>query len=371
MAGRAGKFTAKTGKVYTYEEVRTLVNHINLRQRYEDAVELTGKQGEHMARKLKGTTKNPLKKAARKVLEGRQAVDNEARFALTVQNLMDGLSIEDAAQEVGTYLFHYNETPTFFREYVRRLIPFATFTHKNIKLNAQLLRKHPGMVINRIKPFRGTDEDNSQMVKWEAEGLKLRLERDGKTARVITGIDLPLRNLDFLWRGNTTDTMSAAIGMLTPAIKAPLEWVTEKDFFTGRGLTRKDNAMIGMGIEYVNPPQGVKDWLGYKKEVDDAGRPRYSFDGKRLHLLTNSWIFSRIISTSDRQFREYMKNGDMNFMRAALDVTTGLRMKDLNLDEQKARMYGLRIREIQDALARRGVLPQFTTTGKTPQELEP
>ena len=46
-------------------------------------------------------------------------------------------------------------------------------------LQAKMLRKNPGMVINEIKPFRGRKDENESLVKWEAEGLKIRLDRDG------------------------------------------------------------------------------------------------------------------------------------------------------------------------------------------------
>jgi hypothetical protein len=104
----------------------------------------------------------------------------------------------------------------------------------------------------------------------------------------------------------------------------------------------------------------MQDWFGYKKEPDAAGRPKYTFDGKRFTLVFQSWMFSRIVSTSDRQFREYLEGqaGTGN-AGAILDFLTGLRAKDLNLTDQQERIIRERTRAAQDALQRRGVGAEF------------
>ena len=378
MSGAEGFLPmGKTGRVLSYEHVRELINSTNIEQRMEDLVEMVGEGNRRSPISgMTETTKEGVRRfrgkggPVKRLLKARNAMDNESRNALAIQNLIDGLSIDDASQAVGEYLFHYNELSPVMREIVRRFIPFATFAHKNIKQKASLLLKNPGMFANRYKPFRGRDSENSAMVKWEGEAMKIRLNRDGKTVETITGFDMPLRNLDFMWRGNLKDTLRSGIGMMNPIIKAGVEMASGVDMFTGRDLTRRDHAFVGMGIEKMNPPQAVKNWLGYKKEVDAAGRPKYSFDGERVYLLTNSWIFSRIMSTTDRQFREYIKDGGMEWSKVALDVGTGVRRRSIDMNEQELRKLGMRIRELQDVLARRGVLKKFEVTGKTPQELE-
>ena len=124
--------------------------------------------------------------------------------------------------------------------------------------------------------------------------------------------------------------------------------------FTNRDLTRTQSGSVGRAVEAFNFPRPIKDWMGYKKEVDAAGRPKYTFDGQRFNLLFRSWMFSRLVSTSDRAYREYA--ADANWQRALLDFSTGLRVKDLDLDEQQARRLQFRIRQLKESLVRRGVM---------------
>ena len=254
------------------------------------------------------------------------------------------------------------------------MIPFYTFTRKNIERQWKTLKSKPGLALNQVKPFRGRTDENEQMISWEAEALKIRLDRDGKTVHMLTGIDLPLRNLDTIWAGGAGETGRRIFGMLSPMIKTPIEMITGRDFFTGGDLKRTRGDALGRVIEHSSTPKPLRDWLGYKKEYDEAGRPTYTFDGTRYALLVKSWAFSRAFSTSDRVFREYSE--DTNINRALLDFMTGIRLKDIDLDEQGKRKLERRIRQLQDSLVRRGALRQYSRPyeprqrGTRPTELQ-
>jgi hypothetical protein len=156
--------------------------------------------------------------------------------------------------------------------------------------------------------------------------------------------------------------------MVTPIIKTVPEILLNQDFFLGRDLTRTQSNAVGSAIEGLRTPAPIKNWLGYKKEHDAAGRPRYTFDGRRFTLLFRSWMLSRAISTSDRQFRDNMGKGGVEWQRMTLDLLTGIREKELNMTEQMERRYRERVRQLEDSLARRGVMGRFTKTFQ-PKEL--
>jgi hypothetical protein len=150
--------------------------------------------------------------------------------------------------------------------------------------------------------------------------------------------------------------------MITPIIKTVPELLLNQDFFLGRDLTRTQSNAVGAAIDYLPTPGPLKDWLGYKKTLDEAGRPRYSFDGRRFTLVFRSWMFSRAVSTADRQFRDNMTNGGVDWQRTTLDFLTGIREKDMDLTEQMERRMRERIRMLEDSLARRGVMGRFSKT---------
>jgi hypothetical protein len=214
------------------------------------------------------------------------------------------------------------------------------------------------MVAAEVKPFRGREEENGQMTSWEGEALKLRLNSDGKTVRVLSGVDLPIRNLDLIWRGSMRETARGALGMLSPILKAPIEVAAGSSLFTGKDMKRQESTLVGQAIEALDPPQPIKDWLGYVKDYDPAGRPRYSFDGEKFYILFQSYAVSRLVSTTDRQFRTY--RDDPVWGPVILDIFTGLRHKNLNLDEEKGRRTTERIRDLNESLVRRGVRREFT-----------
>jgi len=351
MGGRLnGVLKAKNGVEYGYKELRKMSRDMGVWVPGEVFIEATG-GGAGIGR--------TMKKAARI----RATIENEARVQLWLNNVRRGMNPRDAADRVAEFLFNYGEVSQVEREVFRRLIPFYTFTRKNVELQAKMLVRKPGLVLNQVKPFRGYESENEQMVSWEAEGLKIRLDRDGKTVHMLNGIDLPLRNLDTLWAGGVGETGRRIMGMVTPLIKTPIEMITGRDFFTGGDMKRARGDTLGRAIKHA--PKPVQNWLGYKEEFDQAGRPSYTFDGTRYALLVKSWAFSRVFSTSDRQFREYA--GDANISGALLDFMTGIRDKDINLDESKKRLLKRRIRQLEQSLVRRGEMREFTRP-YTPKE---
>ena len=63
------------------------------------------------------------------------------------------------------------------------------------------------------------------------------------------------------------------------------------------------------------------------------------------------------MSTSDRQFREYLD--DPSMAARFLDVLTGLRVKEINLDEQGERKLRYRIKQLEESLVRRGAMAEY------------
>jgi len=339
-----GIFRTKTGIEYEWKTLRRLMREYGVAVPGERFMETTGKG-------LRG------RKFMSKVAEARGGIENTSRVQLWLNHVRRGMDPRDAADRVNQFLFDYNEVSPFFREVVRRVFPFATWTYKSAELFSREILTHPGRIINQVKPFRGRTNENESMVKWEADALKVRLDGDGKTVRMLNGIDLPIRTLDTFWAGDAWKTMRQQIGMVAPWLKAPFELSGNVEFFLGRTLDRKESGAIGRLVENLPTPKPVKDWLGYQKSVDAAGRPRYTFDGRRLHLLFNTWFMSRALTTSDRAFREYTK--DENWSALMLDFLTNIRMKELNLDEQMRRRFQERIRLLEQSLIRRGEMREY------------
>ena len=343
-----GVFKTKSGLEYSFDEIRVMLKQHGIYVDGNDMLEYAGKKRSRLGQKI---TKVP------RTVGG--VIENESRTQLFLTHLRRGLSPEDAAERVNKVLFDYRDGMTNFeRTYMRRAFPFYLWTSRNFALQLNVLRTTPGRAANIIKPIRGRHQENEEMTSWEAGALKMRLDGDGRTVRMITGVDVPIRNLDLLWQGGLKKSIRGIMGMVNPLVKAPIEVATGTNLFLGRPLGRKQSESVGRAIESMgNPAAPLRKWLMYAKRYDDAGRPRYSFDGERFYLLFQSWMFSRVVSTTDRQFREYMD--DSAIAGGMLDMLTGLRMKDMNLAEEQVRKLRERKGQLERSLVRRGVGYEF------------
>ena len=256
-----------------------------------------------------------------KLIAKRASIDNFSRVQLWLNNIARGVDPRDAADKVGEFLFRYNELSPLEREGMRRLIPFYTYTRKAIPLYLKQIATRPGRVAAQIKPFRGRESENDSLAQWEAEGFKVRLDSDGKTLRVLAGVDLPIRTADTLWRGDGAKTIRGILGMMSPAIKTPIEQATGQDLFTGRSNRRVPAPALGRFLEN-HASESMKNYFGYDKTTDAAGRPVYTVRGtNEVVVLARAWMFSRVLSTSDRQFREYFGD-DPKVAAGVLDFLT-------------------------------------------------
>ena len=361
---RAATWTTKTGETYTYGEIADLVEEFGVAQSFVDLLELTGaarsiERATTQTTKL-GRAKRGLKKRALDATRLRaDVVDNHSRVSLFMANLDRGLSPADAADRTNQFLLDYlNGLSTVERSLARRLIPFYTFTRLNMNVMADTLRRNPGRILNPVRPFTGRESENQWMAKWEREGMKIRLDGDGQTVTMLNGIDFPVRNLNMLWRGSLRETALAHAASLHPFLKTTIEVMAQRDMFTDRPLSRTTRAGVGILAETL--PKPMRDYLGYKKEFDKAGRPVYSFHAVRLKVLLDSWVFSRASSQLDRSFRQYVDKGGVRASALASDMLLGIKPTETNLDEQTRRTLQLRIRQVQSRLVDAGILREFS-----------
>lgn len=279
-------------------------------------------------------------------------VDNFTRTQLWANGIRMGMSPEDSARMVHEFLFNYSELSSFDRDVMRRAIPFYVFPRKAIGNIGEQIVKQPGRVINLAKPFLGRDSENQAMTTWEGEGFKVRLDRNGKNVTMLNGVDLPIRSFDMLWRGGFRKTLEGLVGSASPAIKIPYMAAADRDPFRGQPFGRLDAPTLGRAME--NWPKPIKDWAGWRKDTDSAGRPRYTVNEEKVRIGIEASMLSRFFSTGDRYFREQLKDpSTANFWLQSL---TGIQKKSLNLDDEQKRKLDAAIRDAEAAAVKQGTL---------------
>lgn len=344
LRGEAGDIIRLGATDYTAAELKNLAKDLGvIDPTARSFVQFTGKEGAEKA------------SALTKARAARGSVDNATRTQLFINSLAAGSTPETAAQVVKDFLFDYSELSSFDRDVMRRIMPFYVFPRKVIGNTAKVLSTTPGRLTNLTKPFRGREDENNSMSQWEGEGFKIRLDRNGKDLTVLNGIDLPVRSIDMLWKGSPRKTIEGALAMSAPALKVPYELASGRDPFRGQEFGRIEAHALGPVIAKL--PKAFQATVGFKEERDQLGRPKYTYRQDVVQMAAEALVVSRILSTSDRFFREQTR--DPNLAARLLDFTTGIRWKTLNLDEEMAKRAKRRERELQDRAVKQGEAKEF------------
>jgi len=219
------------------------------------------------------STKNPILRGGFKV---GQAIEDNARIALFIDSLNKGKNFDEAASQVRKYLFDYGDLSPFERSTLKRLMPFYTWSRKNLPLQLEALVRHPDKV-NKLNLARENiqfetdvpdiedvpDYIRSAMPIYGAEKFLGEPAVPG-TAKAITLQNLiPFSDLttftkfldtetapSTIERGKLSSTISTALGGISPLLKAPLEFFSNYDYFRRKNIQEYPGQTADvMGIE--------------------------------------------------------------------------------------------------------------------------
>ena len=205
------------------------------------------------------STKNPILRGGFKV---GQTIEDNARIALFIDSLNKGKNFDEAASQVRKYLFDYGDLSPFERSTLKRLMPFYTWSRKNLPLQLEALVRHPDKV-NKLNLARENiqfetdvpdiedvpDYIRSAMPIYGAEKFLGEPAVPG-TAKAITLQNLiPFSDLTTFTkfldtetaapmteRGKLSSTISTALGGVSPLLKAPVEYMSNYDFFRRKNI---------------------------------------------------------------------------------------------------------------------------------------
>lgn len=230
---------------------------------------------------LKGGSSNPFTLSTRNpILRGGfkigQTIEDNARIALFIDSLNKGKNFDEAASQVRKYLFDYGDLSPFERSTLKRLMPFYTWSRKNLPLQLEAIVRHPDKV-NKLNLARENIQFETEVPDLEDVPSYIReaLPIYGAekflgepalpgTAKAITLANLiPFADLatftKFLdtetvpstpERGKLSSTVSTALGGVSPLLKAPLEFFSNYDYFRRKNIKEYEGQTTDMvGIE--------------------------------------------------------------------------------------------------------------------------
>lgn len=287
------------------------------------------------------STFKKLGNAPKNVME---AVENNLRIPLFMDRFLGrGYSAADSAKDV--FKFHFDYTPegltNFERNWMRRIIPFYTWTRNNIPLQIEQMVKQPGKyaVFPKLQDDIGGkigEEEFQDLPEWMKEMLVVRVGEQGGNALWLQ-LNLPLEDISNL--PVDSKGVKNLVSMMSPILKLPLELVTNKNLFFGTDIVNPDLPKEFQTAKTIKQldllPQPIKDFINFKKvqyKTREDGKvvwkDRYEMDAVKLHILQA--MVGRFYSTIGQAFDE-----DRSFVNKMTKLLGGMPATEVDIETQK------------------------------------
>jgi hypothetical protein len=300
---------------------------------------------------------NPLSQSNVAFETGRKvgnAIEQQARVLNFITNLEKTGDVLTSAERTKQFLFDYTNLSDFEKNVMRRLIPFYTFTRKNLELQVTQLAKQPGKLATQAKLFTNvsktmsgsslTEDETKSLPQFLQEGLGIIYKRDGNNVTIINSLGTPIEQIFSNLKPN------AILGSLSPVIAVPLQVAIGKHFFFDRDLKDVNDATA-----FKKAPQFIKDYIGFTTRKNKDGTDRYvALNPTRLFIINNIPPSSRVVSVVG-QLEAQNVSGKLKILRQL----TGIKPYGEDLDLQQQIQEKAKMRELQDLLNDSGVAPIF------------
>ena len=155
-------------------------------------------------------------------------VENYLRGTLAMDRLMNGSNITTAVSDVYKYHFDYADLSAFERGVIRRVIPFYTWTRKNLPLQLEMMLTNP-KIYNRMGSLKREIERDAEteeyLPNWINERFNIQMPFKIGGDNVFMVPDLPFTEIDTTFNPRTILTMTS------PTVKVPFEFLADYDTF--------------------------------------------------------------------------------------------------------------------------------------------
>jgi hypothetical protein len=197
------------------------------------------------------------------------AVENNAKIAHYLSKRAEGYGVKEAAQSVKKYLFDYNDLTGIEKGLFKRIMPFYTWTSKNIPLQIQQFIENPGkfskIATAKKNIEQGVEIPNEKYLPTSITDnapIRYKTDKDGNTKYFLMGQWLPAAAaFNYLSR-----PLENTVGMITPAAKLPYETIANKSLYF--------QDTLGEYQDLKSYPGDKDSWLGFDLEPRTANALR-------------------------------------------------------------------------------------------------
>ena len=221
-----------------------------------------------------------LSRHAGRLLQSREDI---MRLATYIAARKDGLAAREAADRVARHHFDYGDLSVYEREVMRRLLPFYTFTARNVPLQAKSVLEKPGKFANvqkareEIAKAQGIDlaEFESGLREFQLRTAPIPLRRGGEVFAISTA--LPLGDLNELPLPRDGKLVGPALdewkdkftAMLNPLFRTPIEISANHNYFFRGPIERDESPLVAAPAFVAALPAAARERLGAVPDYQD------------------------------------------------------------------------------------------------------
>lgn len=282
-------------------------------------------------------------------------IETQQKATAYLVALSQGKTISEALDLATKAGFDYRALTGFESKVLRRIIPFYSFTRKNLELQLRTLGENPQRIGNIIDIMKNatadlTPEQREALPDYLKEQFVVSFGNDAEgNPQLSGGFGTPIEQPGQLIGENPIRRFAS---QSNPVIKLFLERAFNYDTFRNQPLSESINAN-----QYVKAPQFIKDFVGFrtieKVNKDGTKKTTYTADAKKMQLLnalptTRGASYIAAIYDEKATTKAKIAKALTGIKPNKIDLETVEYFK--NLDKQK---------ELEDLLIRAGVLKKF------------
>ena len=303
----------------------------------------------------------PDKFYMRQMGKGNVYVENHTKMVNFLAELKAGRGFQEAADNTKIFAYDYRNVPEA-QKAIRVLAPFWNWTYNNTKFMLTRFATHPGQQAAWTRGIEQvgkeglpqlfgteklTDKEKRSLPQFFSENMSIPLYRTATGAGLLSGIDLPIEELnDYGMMEGPVRMLQKVIGTrMHPLLKGVLEFASNTDFFYGTPL---EGESIVAGVPSYPVRRGypaydlplIKQMFGTKKVMDKQGKVRYEVNpkAKKFWDLVGA-PYSRGVSTAGKisEIIKGTKDKEMSTMESvfqSMPLVTGTKIypRDLQQD---------------------------------------
>ncbi len=268
------------------------------------------------------------------------------------KNLHDaGFGIDEVMRRVNSALVDYSDLTDFERTVMRRAIPFYTFTRHMLPFTiSELATKPGGAWATALKAEHRVQQQQVFTPAYLTQGLAVPLGGDENNRRYLTSLGLPFESADFMRSGPgaAQQNLMNILGQANPLLKAPLEFATNKQFFSGRDMSELYSQTGVPGLDQLISNSPLSRFASTIRTILD---PRKSIAAKATNLLTGARLTDVDFAKAQASAISDAINKEIKQLPGAKTRTESYVPKDLreSLNQDQLMLLGLQRARLKEA----------------------